>query len=127
MKGTLLGFEEYVEYGLRNIFDPSSPFRILASLQVPLVFLVVNPFVVVENYDIEIDDRVVRELDLTGDAVRHVAVMCVARKEREHYLVNLRSPLIINTTEGRFRQVILQNESYSTSAVFTVDKEGLPL
>lgn len=127
LKGTVLGFEEYVEYCLRNTFDPLSPFRILASLQVSLAFLVVNPFVLVEDYDLEIDDRVVQELELTGDAVRHVAVMCVARKEKEHYLVNLRSPLIINTTEGRFRQVILQNESYGTSAAFTVDKEGRPL
>jgi len=125
LKGTVLGFEEYSEYALRNIFDNSSPLRILASLEERLGFLVVNPFVVREDYQLEIDDAVANSLDLMGDGIRDVAVLCVARKGKEkgNYVVNLRAPLIINTVEGRFQQVILQNEAYGVEVAFSPDGE----
>lgn len=124
LKGTILGFEEYDEYALRNIFDDSSPFRILASLEAHLAFLVVNPFVVVEDYNIEIDDATANNLGLTGERIQNVAVLCVARKGINGYLVNLRSPLVINTVEGRFQQVILQNEAYGIEVSLSLQKEG---
>ena len=125
LKGTILGFEEYSEYALRNAFDDASPFRILACLQERLGFLVVNPFVVVEDYSFEIDDAVAGNLGLTRENLQHVAILCVARKERpDNYVVNLRSPLIINTVQGRFQQVILQNEAYGMEVAFSFHQEG---
>ena len=125
LKGTVLGFEEYSQYALRNIFDDSSPLRILASMEERLGFLVVNPFVVRDDYQLEIDDAVAGSLDLIGDGLKDVAVLCVARKGQEKgtYVVNLRAPLIINTVEGRFQQVILQNEAYGMEVAFFLDKE----
>ena len=124
LKGMLLGFEEYSEYALRNVFDDSSPFRILACLEERIAFLVVNPFVVAEDYNLEIDDAVASNLGVTGENIQDVAVVCVARKENNNYAVNLRSPLIINTVEGRFQQVILQNEAYGVEVTFSMDKDG---
>jgi flagellar assembly factor FliW len=122
LRGTVLGFEECSAYALRNTFDDASPFRILASLEEPLVFLVVNPFVVKEDYNLEIDDTVADNLGLTSGNMQNVAVVCVARKLAEgRYVVNLRSPLVINTVEGRFQQVILQNETYDVDAPFAID------
>ena len=124
LKGTVLGFEEYSEYALRNIFDDSSPLRVLASLEERIGFLVVNPFVVKEDYQLEIDDAVASRLGLTGEKIEHVAVLCVARKVVPgSYVVNLRAPLIVNTTDGRFQQVILQNEAYGTEVAFSL-KDG---
>lgn len=123
LKGTVLGFEEYQEYALRNIFDDASPFRILACLDVRLAFLVVNPFVVKEDYNLEIDDAVAGSLGLAGENIQNVAVLCVARKEVDYYAVNLRAPLIINTVEGRFQQVILQNEAYGLEVTFSTDTD----
>jgi flagellar assembly factor FliW len=124
LKGTLLGFEEYSEYALRNFFDDASPFRILACLDERIAFLVVNPFVVVEDYSFEIDDAVAGKLGLTSENIHNAAVLCVARKERDSYTVNLRAPLIINTVEGTFQQAILQNEAYGVEVAFSIDKNG---
>jgi len=124
LKGAILGFEEYSEYALRNIFDDASPLRILASLEERLAFLVVNPFFVREDYNIEIDDAVAARLGLTSENLHHVAILCVARKESGAFTVNLRAPLIINTVEGRFHQVILQNELYGMEVSFSLDKQG---
>jgi flagellar assembly factor FliW len=122
LKGTILGFEEYGEYALRNIFDDASPFRILVCLEERIGFLVVNPFVLREDYNLEIDDAVAEHLGLTGETLNQVAVLCVARKESDRYMVNFRSPLIINTVEGRFQQVILQNEIYGIDEPFSMDR-----
>jgi len=124
LKGTILGFEEYNEYALRNIFYDASPLRILASLEERLAFLVVNPFVVREDYNIEIDDAVAARLGLTSENLQNVAVLCLARKESGIFTVNLRAPLIINTVEGRFQQVILQNELYGMEVLFSVPEQG---
>lgn len=123
LKGTVLGFEEYGEYALRNIFDDASPFRILACLQERLGFLVVNPFVLKEDYNLEINDAVAGNLGLSGENLQDVAVLCIARRENNNYTVNLRAPLIINTTQGRFQQVILQNETYGTEVAFSVSED----
>ena len=122
LKGTILGFAEYGEYALRNIFDDASPFRILVCLEDRIGFLVVNPFVLREDYNLEIDDAVAEHLGLTGETLNQVAVLCVARKESDRYMVNFRSPLIINTVEGRFQQVILQNEIYGIDEPFSMDR-----
>lgn len=124
LRGTVLGFEEYSEYALRNIFDDSSPFRVLACVQDRIAFLVVNPFVVKEDYNLEIDDAVASNLGLMGEGTQNVAVLCVARKQIDSYRVNLRAPLIINTVKGRFQQVILQNEAYGIEVAFALNHGG---
>jgi flagellar assembly factor FliW len=118
LRGTILGFEEYDTYSLRNIFEEQSPFRILACLQAPIVFLVVNPFVVKEDYSLTVDDIVAARLSLGGEDMQNMAVLCIARKENESCLVNLRSPLVINTARGEFQQVILQDDIYGVSVPF---------
>jgi flagellar assembly factor FliW len=124
LRGTVLGFEEYSEYALRNIFDDSSPFRVLACVQDRIAFLVVNPFVVKEDYNLEIDDAVASNLGLMGEGTQNVAVLCVARKQIDCYRVNLRAPLIINTVKWRFQQVILQNEAYGIEVAFALNHGG---
>ena len=124
LRGTVLGFEEYSDYALRNIFEDASPLRILTCLEERLAFLVVNPFVVAEDYHFEINDAVASNLGLTDETIQNVAVLCVARKVvPNRYVVNLRAPLIINTDDGRFQQVILQNEAYGIEVAFSL-KEG---
>ncbi len=82
----------------------------------------VNPFAVLDEYSIEVDDVTIEDLMFAGNAEEQTAVLCVARKKDEAIcLVNLRSPLVINTTEGRFRQIVLQNDSYGVAAAFSVD------
>lgn len=123
LKGSLLGFEEYNEYALKDVFGSSSPFRLLACLQAPIAFVVVNPFAIFEDYSIEVDDMTVDDLKISGNPSQQTAVLCIARKKEEsRCLVNLRSPLVINTIQGRFRQIVLQNDSYGVSTSFEVDQ-----
>ncbi len=124
LKGTIIGFEEYQDYVLRDTFGANSAFRVLVCATTPLAFVLVNPFSVTDNYSIEIGNSVLRTLQLRSDAAEHIAVMCIARHMKPNWLANLRSPLIINTAENRFQQIILQDENYAVSMPITVVPEG---
>lgn len=122
LKGTIIGFEEYQEYTLKDTFGPTSPFRLLECTSAPLAFILVNPFSVTESYNIDIEDEVLNNLDLASDSIEHIAVLCVARRIDPDWCVNLRSPLIVNTEKNRFQQVILQNDSYPVSVPIVFKK-----
>lgn len=116
LKGNIIGFEELEDYVLQDTFGADSPFRLLKSLQSDIAFVVVNPYHVVEEYTFDIEDDTLTALNLTDKDVDRVAVLCIARREKETVYANLRSPLLINTEKGLFLQVVLPNEGYPISA-----------
>ncbi len=115
LKGRVIGFEESQDYALRDAFGPDSPFRLLKSLDSAISFLVVNPFSAVEEYTFDVEDVTLAALSLAEGGIGHLAVLCIARYEKETLYVNLRSPLLVNTEKGIFLQVILPNEGYPVS------------
>jgi flagellar assembly factor FliW len=124
LKGTIIGFEEYQDYMLKDALGPTSPFRVLECAGAPLAFVLVNPFSVTEGYNIEIEDDVLRNLELASDSLKDIAVLCIARRIDPHWCVNLRSPLVFNTEKNKFQQVILQNDSYPVSVPIVFDRNS---
>ncbi len=122
LKGKIIGFEEYEEYILQDAFGEASPFRLLASSGAPVSFVVVNPFYIVEDYAFELENSALEHLNLKGNPLDHIAILCIVRPNEHTLYVNLRSPLIINTQDGCFHQVILQNEAYGVSVPFVAQK-----
>jgi flagellar assembly factor FliW len=120
LSGRTLGFEEYEKYLLRDDFGEVSPFRILSCVDEQISFVVINPFHVLEDYSFEIDDQTAGDLGLEKGSLEKVAVLCIVRPQENTLYVNLRSPLVINTKDGLFKQVILENESYPVSFPFAV-------
>lgn len=122
LTGKIVGFEDYNSYILHNPFDPSSPLRVMTCPEGHISFVVVNPFQIVDEYAFEIDDETEIELNLEKNGIEHIAVFCIVKIGKETLQANLRSPIIINTKDGRFLQIILQDERYGTSVPFTVKK-----
>jgi flagellar assembly factor FliW len=115
LKGRVIGFEEREKYALQDAFGPDSPFRLLRCLDSGISFVVVNPYHAVEEYAFDVEDDAIRALSLTEGGIEQLAVLCIARREKETLYVNLRSPLLVNTEKGLFMQVILPNEGYPVS------------
>lgn len=116
LKGRVIGFEECQNYALQDAFGPDSSFRLLRCLDSSISFLVLNPYQAVEEYTFDVEDDAVAALSLAEGDIGHLAVLCIARYEKETLYVNLRSPLLVNTEKGVFLQVILPNEGYPVSA-----------
>jgi len=120
IKGKIIGFEEYKEYTMGNIFGDTSPFRLLSCVEDSLSFVVVSPYYILEDYSLELEENVLNSLEVDENAIENVAVLCIVRQDENVLFVNLRSPVVINIKEGLFTQIILQNESYGVSVPFAV-------
>jgi flagellar assembly factor FliW len=124
LKGKILGFEEYDDYVMQDAFGEASPFRLLSCNSAPISFVVVNPYYIVDDYSFEVEDGTINNLKLEGNFAEDIAVLSIVRPNDNTLYVNLRSPLVINTKNGHFAQVILQNETYGVSVPFSTQKEG---
>jgi flagellar assembly factor FliW len=123
LKGKIIGFEEITEYVMDSPFGLDSPMRVLFASSSPITFVLVNPYEIYENYTFEIDEELLKEELGESYGIDDLAVMCIVRVEKDRFYANLRSPLLINTKNGRFTQVILQEEGYPTSFPFGFRKE----
>jgi len=126
LKGKIIGFEELGDYIFDAPFGEESPFRVLQCIDQPVSFIVVNPYFILDDYNFDIDDQVAEELiGRSGepDVEETIAVLCIVRPDNKTLYVNLRSPIIVNTTKGRFIQVVLQNEGYGVSVPFAIKEK----
>ena len=122
LKGKIIGFEEHEEYAMKSVFGDVSPFRLLSCLETSLSFVVVSPYHILEDYSFELEENVLKTLEVDGNAIEDVAVLCIVRPDNHVLYVNLRSPLIINIKNGSFTQIILQDESYGVSVPVAAKK-----
>jgi flagellar assembly factor FliW len=113
-----------VNYTMEEAFGESSPFRLLASQELSVSFVTVNPYEIVEDYSFEIEDKVLKELFPESDYPEDIAVLCLVRPDEDTLCVNLRSPLVVNTRMGMFIQTVLQSESYGVSVPFALRKKA---
>lgn len=94
---------------------PAAGVRWLQSLDDPtLVFLTVEPHLLLPDYELEIADADALALALTHP--RHAAVLTLVTisEDGTAATTNLLAPIIINTQTRRARQVILENDRYTT-------------
>lgn len=108
----LPGFEDLHEFQLQKY---NEVFSLLKSAEVPTVaFITVNPFDFFPDYEFQLSDEILEELEITEEA--HVAVGCIVTWSSSNHAkstVNLLAPLIFNTHLFSGKQVVLQNTNYT--------------
>lgn len=110
----LPGFEEVKKFVLLGSEGDDSPFKWLQSVDKPdLAFVVVDPFSIKKDYDIDIDDEVVELLGV--ETVKDVLVLSivVVPEDTSKATMNLKAPVIINTKKHKGIQVVLDTDKYS--------------
>ncbi|MGL5750138.1 MAG: flagellar assembly protein FliW [Paraclostridium sp.] len=109
----ILGFEEYREY---EIFDiESNPIfkEIKSKREGNIGFIIVSPFEIEENYDIEIDKGTLNELHIKSPKDVLLYNIVTLNESIESSTINLRAPIVINTNNNLAKQIILQDEKYN--------------
>lgn len=109
----LFGFEEYKRYA---IFESEySPFMWMQSLEEEhLAFLIVDPFVVAPEYELDIDDKALSKISVTSPAHVHVMVIVTIPSDGSPITVNLQGPLVINHLNKKCMQVVLNDGRWNT-------------
>ncbi len=114
-EGGLVGFPELVDFALIHDSDDenASGIQWLQSIQEPQFAIpVLDPLSVLESYNPEIEDELIKPLgELNGDNML-VLVTVTVPKDITKMSVNLRGPIIINTDNRKAAQVIAEGEEY---------------
>lgn len=107
------GLEQYHTYALLQ-FEDSYPLVWLQSTEDRGICLpVLDIFVVLPDYVFDMDDTDVKYLELTSPDELHVVNVVVIPDDIKGMTVNLAAPIIINTTTGRAKQIMLSGVDYN--------------
>lgn len=109
-----LGFSNARLYALRDD-EISSPFRWFQSLEnESLAFVILDPQLVVNNYQISIAEEHMKKLQATNLDDLIVYVIVTMTKDIKDVTVNLQGPLVINKTNRIAVQLVIPDGQYST-------------
>lgn len=109
----LLGFESITEYTLTKA--ELEPFMWLkAESKKHIAFLVFDPFVLFPEYEIDVDDASLAEINIENPSDVVVLTIITISKTGAEPTVNLQGPLIINKNTNKGIQVVLSDPRWMT-------------
>jgi len=115
------GFEEEKSFVLLPIVD-NSIFQVLQSTQTEgLAFIITSPYEITSNYNFELDEATVKALEIKSE--NEVAVFSIVslKETLAQSTVNLKAPIVLNITNKKAKQVILDQDAYSIHHKFTLE------
>lgn len=109
------GFEESKRYIIINNPDEENPFDWLQSVDNgDLAFVIINPFFVKPDYDITIPESALEKLKIKDESDVALYSIVVVPEKIEDMTVNLTGPIVINVREKLGKQIILDDNRYTT-------------
>lgn len=109
------GFGEEKQFVLLSLPE-NEWFHILQSVKTPqLGFVVTDPFVFFKEYDFELDQASVELLDNPSEKEVQVLSILTVREVLNETTANLQAPIILNLSNRKGKQVILNNTDYQPS------------
>lgn len=106
------GFEDYKFFNVNTIKDNEKFYSIVSKEDGNIGFISISPFEIKNDYEIDLDDELVKELDIKEE--KDVLVLCLITlgKTLKDSTANLKAPIIINIKNNRGKQLILQDDKY---------------
>lgn len=95
--------------------EEDETFLILQSVEsTEVAFVMVNPFTYFPDYDFTLEDQFVEKLGIT--VPEDILVYCILTVQDPfiNTTANLQAPIIINSKNKRAKQIVLNNDHYST-------------
>lgn len=109
----LFGFESYTKFSL--IEAEYKPFYWLQSEEdKTLSFLVVDPFIFFDDYELDIDDNSLKSIGVTSPSDVVVMTIITIPGNNGKITANLQGPLIINKTNNLGMQFVLSDPKWTT-------------
>ncbi len=119
------GFENVRRFILIDSDEPDSPFKWLQGVDEPKpAFVIVDPFVIKKDYEVNLDDEVLKELQIKDASAVMIFCIVVVPEDIKKMTVNLQAPLIINSVNKTGRQLILDTDRYSVRHYILEELQG---
>lgn len=121
MERPILGFENLDKFCLIEI-DDLAPFLWLQAVDdARVAFMVVNPTIFFPRYSITINPNEIAELAVNDvSSVETYAIVSIDARSGE-IKANLQGPLLINSRNGKAKQLVLVNSDYRCDEVISPD------
>ena len=107
------GFETLRKFEIKDL-DGNNRFKILQSEESEISFATVNPFDIYSEYEINLNEETIKELEVERPEDVLVLSIITLGKTLETSTMNLKAPVVINIENCLGKQFILQNERYET-------------
>lgn len=111
----ILGFPDSTRYVLLEHDSEGTPFKWLQSLDdANLAFIVMDPRLLVERYEIEEDTDVAAKLG-SGNTAENTALMAIVNVPPDRPIemtANVRAPIVVDAEKRTGWQIVLSNDSY---------------
>ena len=97
-------------------YEEESPYYLMQSLKTPeLAFILTIPFLFFPDYQIEIDDESIKELDIKNqDNVAIYSLVTIPNGSLRYMTANLLAPVVLNTENMKAKQIIMEKSNYKT-------------
>jgi len=110
----ILGFEDVKKYVIIPNPDEKVPFQWLQGVDEPnLAFVITNPFLFKKDYEFDIPDSVVEDLEIKGPEDVITYSIAVVTEDIKDMTINLMAPIIINSNNKQGKQIVLDGDEYS--------------
>ncbi len=113
----LLGFPESQRYVLVEIEDDEDYFWIQSVEIDDVAFLCIRPWDFFPDYELDVSDDVQEQIELHDPVDSEVFLLLTTHHEDEELVditANLLGPIILNSSNRKARQVVLNNSEYTT-------------
>ena len=106
------GFENYRYFNVIIVEGIKRFYHIVSKEDSNIGFISISPFDIKKDYEIDLDDEFIKELDIKDE--KDVLVICLITlgKSLKDSTANLKAPIIINIKNNRGKQLILQDDKY---------------
>lgn len=109
----LFGFEEYTDFAL--VDSEYAPLIWLQSLQDSnLAFLLIDPFLITDDYEADIDDKELMRIGIKDPADVTVFTIVTVPADGSPVTANFQGPLIINKKNRLCMQAVLDSSRWTT-------------
>ena len=97
-------------------YDDESPYYFMQSLKTPeLAFILTNPFRFFPDYQIEIDDASMKELEIKNqESVTLYSIVTIPNGSLRYMTTNLLAPVVLNTENMKGKQIVMEKSNYKT-------------
>lgn len=109
----LFGFEDYHKFAVINA--EYQPFYWLQSVdESGLAFIIVDPFLIMPDYELDIDDKTLEEIGITSPEDVVLFAILTIPVDGSPVTANLQGPLVINKENKKALQVVLSDSKWTT-------------
>ena len=107
------GLEKYREFEINQV-ESNEKFKQIISIEDSNIgFIVISPFEIKKDYELNLSDDVIKELQIDSPKDVLVLSLITLGKTLEKTTVNLKAPVIINIKNNKGKQLILQDDKYN--------------